>query len=35
MKKLSQLAKKDGAKTAYLVRKAVKEYLERHAQEAK
>ena len=33
MKKLRQIAKKDGVKTAYLVRKAIKEFLERKERE--
>jgi len=33
MKKLGQLAKKDGLKAAYLVRKAIKEYLKRQETE--
>jgi predicted DNA-binding protein len=33
--RLKRLAKKDGLSTSYLVRKAIKEYLERHEEEGK
>ena len=35
MKKLERLANKEGLKASYLVRKAIKEFLQRHAEETK
>src|ERR1700682_5698759 len=35
MKKLERLANKEGLKSSYLVRKAIKEFLQRHAEETK
>ena len=35
MKKLERLANKEGLKASYLVRKAIKEFLQRHVEENK